>query len=165
MVGTHSRVGVLSDTHNQIERTARAIELLKDRGATVFFHGGDITEEGIIELFEGLEAYFAFGNNDRDRGALERAMKAAGLVCLGEGGEVGIGPRRIALTHGHNKIVLRKLLSASPDFLFLGHSHRKRSERVGSTRLINPGALHRANPKTVACVGLDPIEVEFVEVP
>jgi predicted phosphodiesterase len=44
----------------------------------------------------------------------------------------------------------RALESQSFDYLLHGHTHVKRDERVGRTRVINPGALHRAREKTVA---------------
>ena len=37
-------IGILSDTHNEAERTQRAVGLLHDRGATVLIHCGDISE-------------------------------------------------------------------------------------------------------------------------
>ena len=36
------------------------------------------------------------------------------------------------------------------DYILHGHTHCKRDERIGRCRVINPGALHRANPKSVA---------------
>jgi hypothetical protein len=39
-----------------------------------------------------------------------------------------------------------------------------RNEVVGRTRVVNPGALHRAAVKTVATVELPALEVRFFEV-
>jgi predicted phosphodiesterase len=50
------------------------------------------------------------------------------------------------------------------DLLLHGHSHRMRNERVGRTRVVNPGALHRAAVRTVGIVELPALAVAFYEV-
>ena len=49
------------------------------------------------------------------------------------------------------------------DYLFQGHSHIREDRTVGRVRIVNPGALHRARPKTVALVDTEG-GVEFIEV-
>ena len=46
-----------------------------------------------------------------------------------------------------------------------GLLHQVRDDRVGRTRVINPGALHRARPKTFAVLDLASGEIETVIVP
>jgi len=45
--------------------------------------------------------------------------------------------------------------SGQYDYLFYGHSHVASEHRTGPTRIINPGALHRARPKTFAVLDLE----------
>ena len=40
----------------------------------------------------------------------------------------------------------------------------RRDERFGKTRIINPGALHRASEKTVALLDLATDQLEFIRV-
>jgi predicted phosphodiesterase len=82
-------------------------------------------------------------------------MESAHLHFLGEGGIVRLGGKRIALTHGHETAEIRRLLAEEPDYLFLGHSHRRIDRREGRTRVINPGALHRAVPWTFGLLDLE----------
>jgi predicted phosphodiesterase len=50
------------------------------------------------------------------------------------------------------------------DYLLHGHSHLTRDERVGRTRIINPGALHRAREKTVALLDTATDALKFITV-
>jgi predicted phosphodiesterase len=48
--------------------------------------------------------------------------------------------------------------------VFYGHTHQAAEHRTGKTRVINPGALHRARPKTFVVLDLATGEVESVVV-
>ena len=149
------RIGIVSDTHDQVARTARAVRRLADEGAEALVHCGDLTGPDIVHECAELPSYFVFGNNDFDRSGLRRAMTEIGAVCLGDSGDFELGGRRIAVTHGDVSSELRRLTAREPDYLLFGHSHIATDERIGATRLINPGALHRAPVWTVALLDLE----------
>jgi putative phosphoesterase len=160
------RIGVLSDTHDQRERTRFAADALRDAGVEAFFHCGDFVDADMLELLSARPCYFVFGNNDRPTTAnLQRTARRTGAVCLDRGGIVDLAGKRIAITHGHLKSELRKLAAAQPDLLLSGHSHRASDERVNSIRRINPGALRRASRFTVAWLDLESDELQFLEIP
>jgi putative phosphoesterase len=149
------RIGILSDTHDQVRRTAQAVALLRDEGAEVLIHCGDMTGVSVVEECADLPSYFVFGNCDSDISRLTRAMSLIGAVCLGQGGCIELGGKRIAVTHGDSQRELDRLREMSPHYLFLGHSHLASDQRDGATRVINPGALHRASTHTVAVLDLE----------
>ncbi|MEI8019045.1 MAG: metallophosphoesterase family protein [Schlesneria sp.] len=159
-------IGILSDTHNQSRRTAAAIQLLEAEGAQVLFHCGDLTLPDIIGTCAVMPCYFVFGNNDVDRVDEIQAEinQFDGAVCLGWGGDVELAGKRIAMTHGHLSKEYRRLLATNPDYLFLGHSHFAADHREGVTRIINPGALHRAQEFTVALLNLENQNLKFLPV-
>lgn len=160
------RIGILSDTHNQRERTRRAIEILQDAGAEALFHCGDVTEPPLLTECTVLPCYLVLGNNDADMAShLEAAMRDAGGTFLGWGGEVTLAGKRIAMTHGHLTRDLRPLLAAAPDYLLSGHSHLASDARHEGVRRINPGALYRAKQFTVALLDLKTDTLEFLTVP
>jgi uncharacterized protein len=160
------RLGVLSDTHNQLVRTRLAIALLQEQGAEALIHCGDVTGPEVVAVCAALPSHFVFGNNDADNiPALRRAIDKAGAVCLGWGGEVTLAGQRIAVAHGHLGTDVRRLLADRPDYLLSGHSHIAGDHWAGQTRRINPGALHRARVFTVALIDLDTTEVRFLPVP
>ncbi len=160
-------IGILSDTHNQMKRTAAAIQLLHVEGAEVLFHCGDLTDPDVVGICAVLPCYFVFGNNDAYRvDEIQAAINQAdGAVCLGWGGEVELTGKRIAVTHGHVYQEYRRLLATKPDYLFTGHSHIAADHREGVTRFINPGALHRAQEFTVALLNLANDTLKFLPVP
>lgn len=157
------RVGVLSDTHDRVTRTQRAVCLLQAQGAEALIHCGDLTGPRIVAVCAELRYYFVFGNRDADAvPELQRAAQETGAVCLGWGGDIVLAGKRIAIVHGHLRADVRRLLAAHPDFLFFGHTHIPLAQRDGSTVRVNPGALDRADRFTVALVDLQTERVEFL---
>jgi hypothetical protein len=160
------RLGIVSDTHDQFDRTQHAIELLRDAGAEVLAHCGDVTEPDLVYLFDGWRCYFVFGNCDADNvPQLRNAIAEVGGVCLDWGGEVSLGGKRVALTHGHLRGDVQRLLQAEPRYLLSGHSHIAGDWREGNCRRINPGAMVRARDYSVALLDLESDELKFLTVP
>jgi putative phosphoesterase len=164
--GAFMRLGILSDTHDQLDRTRFAVQLLQDQGAEGLVHCGDLTGHKIVTACAVLPCYFVFGNNDADNvPALRRAIVNAGAVCLEWGGEVVLAGKRVAVVHGHMGTDVRRLFDTRPDYLLSGHSHTAADRRYGPTRRINPGALYRASEYTVALLDLETDELQFLNVP
>ena len=161
------RIGIISDSHNQYERTSLAVQQLKSIGAETLFHCGDLTLPAMVNSFGGLPCYFVFGNNDvHVVSEIRQAInEVAGAVCLEWGGEVQLGKKRLAMTHGHRYSEVSRLLATNPDYLFTGHSHLAADWREGATRRINPGALHRASSFTVALLDLEDDSLQFLTIP
>jgi uncharacterized protein len=158
------KIGILSDTHDQVERTAKAVGALIRAGAEALIHCGDITCPAVVLECGGLPSIYVFGNNDFDHDELRRTMLGVDGVCLGRGGTIELDGRQIAVTHGDSAREVRRLLDANPDYLLFGHSHKATDERRGATRWINPGALYRANPLSVATLDLQADLVDFLTI-
>jgi putative phosphoesterase len=157
-------IGVLSDTHDQVPRTRQAVALLLNRGAQALLHCGDLTNADVVHECVGVPSYFVFGNCDFAHESLRRAMTQIGATCLEKGGLITLGGRRLAITHGDSQAELRSLTAQDPDFLFTGHTHVAADVKKGSTRWVNPGALHRAPTWTVALVDLESMHVSVLEI-
>lgn len=157
-------IGILSDTHNRVERTRRAVQMLIAEGVKALIHCGDLTNSEVVEECSALPCYYVFGNNDFDEADLSRSMSLYGGICLGKGGEITLAERRIAVTHGDSTRELRRLAGLEPHYLMFGHTHVPTDERHGSTRYINPGALHRASRWTVARLDLASDELLHLDV-
>lgn len=158
------RIGILSDTHDRLDRTKRAVKLLVDSGAEALIHCGDLTEPDIVYECSVLPSTFVFGNNEEDFDGIRAAITAIQGVCLEFGGEISLANRRIAVSHGHLGKTIRRLAAASPDYLCFGHSHVAGDTREGPTRWINPGALHRAESYSVAMLDLLEDDLKFLNV-
>lgn len=158
------QIGILSDTHNRLDRAQNAVDLLCEQGAEILVHCGDLATPDIVAACAVLPFYFVFGNHDSDTDALKSAAEEHGATCLEWAGEFTAAGKRIAVTHGHLTSDLRPLLDSRPHYLLSGHSHTPRDWREGSTRRINPGALFRASEFTVALLDVRADRVQFLTV-
>jgi uncharacterized protein len=158
------KVGILSDTHDQVARTATAVALLVDAGAEALIHCGDITVPQVVYEVTGRPSYFVFGNCDEDLDGLRRAIASVGGTCLEHGGVIALGERKIAVTHGHLEREIHRLEGLRPAYFLSGHTHALADFRRGSIRWINPGALHRAKPWTVVLLDLETDQLSLINV-
>jgi len=159
------RLGIISDTHDRLDRTNRAVELLQAAGAEALIHCGDLMSPDIVFACGVLPSYFVFGNNDYELAELRLAMKPVDAVCLECAGEVVLAEKRIAVTHGHLHKDIRRLVEAKPDYRLYGHSHIASDRHEDGIRWINPGALQRAEKYSVALLDLKTDKLEFITVP
>ncbi len=160
------KIGLLSDTHNQASHTRRALDLLRERGAERLIHCGDITTPEIVGLFEGWPVAFVFGNMDHDAVALSRAVEKLDRATIGYQFTDEVDGRRIAVCHGHDAHLLKAMTHAGLyDYVFHGHTHKRRHERIGETSVINPGALGglRRQSRSVCVVDLATGRVDFID--
>ena len=158
-------VGLLSDTHDRLHATSLAVQALLGAGAQFLIHCGDVGSEQILDQLAGVPAAFVFGNTDWDRPGLQRYAGDIGVRCLAEGGELALGGKSFYVTHGDDARAMRRALDAQQyDYLLHGHTHVTRDERVGRTRIINPGAMHRAREKTVAILDTETGRLTFLTV-
>jgi putative phosphoesterase len=158
-------VGLLSDTHDRLAAMVAGMNLLQQAGAEFFIHCGDVGSEQIFDQLAGTKSVFVWGNNDWDRTTLSRYAKALDIQNGNTFVEIELDGKLAAVTHGDDpKIVRRVIDEQRHDYLFVGHSHIKADKHFGNVRLINPGALHRANPKTVALLDTQTDIVRFITV-
>ena len=60
------RIGILSDSHGRADNTALAVKSLRDRGAELLLHLGDLGSRDVIDELAGGPARIVFGNCDPD---------------------------------------------------------------------------------------------------
>jgi putative phosphoesterase len=165
--GKSMKIGILSDTHNDRSATQRALDVFRQHDIETLFHCGDLVSADMVAHFRGFEVYLVRGNMDRHHvAALKAAVRSLPKAhWLGKGQELELDGKRIAITHGDRERVFEDLLFAQPDYLFVGHTHRRRDERVGETRVINPGALggtqHEA--RSIGILDLDTNRLQVVK--
>jgi putative phosphoesterase len=154
------RVGILSDTHDHIDALKTALDMLRGAKVEYFIHCGDVGGERVLDQLAGLPCTFIWGNNDFDVAALEEYAARLGLSCGGRFAELNLGGKSFAVIHGDDAMLKRRILAeARFDYLLQGHTHVFRSEKIGRTHLINPGALYRASPKTAAWLDTETSQV------
>ena len=160
-------IGIVSDTHGHVPNTRAAIQMLESLGVETVLHCGDIGSNEIVPLFAAWPAHFVFGNVDGgvQSVSLRKAIQQAGQTCHDRFGSFSLGGIKIALLHGDDGRLLDETIAAGlHDLVCHGHTHVPREEKIGKTLVLNPGALYRANPHTIAVVELPVLKVESIRI-
>lgn len=158
-------LGVVSDTHGQIDYCLEAIRMLESFAPAAVLHCGDIGSPEIVPLFHRWPTHFVFGNVDYDADSLREAITAAGQTCHDRFGDLALGGVRIALLHSDDEQKFREACdSGRYDLVCYGHTHVAKQERRGRTLILNPGALYRAPRHTIALVDLPTLTANIVDV-
>lgn len=153
------RIGVVSDTHGQTLYAQQAVRLLESLEVDQVIHCGDVGSAAIVALFEKWPLHFVQGNVDHAR-ELEAAARECGQTFHGRFGSLALEGAAIAFLHGDDERLLRETIAGGEWRLVChGHTHVAEQRRVGPTLVLNPGALYRANPHTIAVVELPTLEV------
>jgi putative phosphoesterase len=158
-------IGILSDSHGRIDVTRAAVSALRDGGACLLIHLGDVETSEVIDELALLPARLVLGNCDWDVAALSRYARSIGVEVDHPAGRITIDGRTIAYTHGHFERELERALEEGVEYLLHGHTHALRDEVFGGTRIINPGALHRARRYTAALLTPATGDLEILEIP
>ena len=157
------QIGVVSDTHGHVAYTREAIRMLESLEVEAVLHCGDIGSPEIVELFSPWPTHFVFGNVDHDTALLKGAIRAAGQTCHDRFGRLELAGRRIAFLHGDDSALLEQTIASGKfDLVCHGHTHVARNIERGPTRVLNPGALYRATPHSIAYVELPELEATII---
>lgn len=142
------KIGIISDTHDDIDSTKKAIEVFNKHDVNYVFHAGDYIFPGIVSLFKDLNPSVIFygvrGNNDGELlGLLSKFKEIENAEFLNEFGRVIIESKDVGIYHGTNANLTETLIQSQVfDLLILGHTHVRRIDKVGKTLVLNPGALN-----------------------
>ncbi len=158
------RLGVISDTHGHVELARPAVRMLESLEVDQVLHCGDIGSMAVVELFAQWPTHFVFGNCDERMATFAEEIKAAGQTCHGLFGELEFDGVRVALLHSHERYRFREAISSGRyGLVCYGHTHVAAIDRRGETVVLNPGAIYRANPHSIAVVDLPTMEAAIVE--
>ena|SRR5437868_1579907 len=158
------KIAVVSDTHSNAAAIQTTLRLIEPYNVELILHCGDIEDADTVPLFPS-NTHFVFGNCDTDRAGIQAAVDGIGATLHEPFGSLELDGKAIAFLHGDDKRLLRDLEQSDTfDFIFHGHTHQAEQRCGGRTRIINPGALFRARPKTFVVVDLKSGKVESVTV-
>ncbi|MEM9595830.1 MAG: metallophosphoesterase [Acidobacteriota bacterium] len=158
------RIGVLSDSHDNVPKVEAAVDLFVAEGVGMVIHAGDFVAPFAVAPLARLECpvVAVFGNNDGERVGLARAFADIGEVHPNVA-EAELHGRRIAVTH-YPEVAEPLSLAGRHDLVVYGHTHRVDIQpRAGL--LVNPGETGGwvTGRCTVALVDLDAMDVEIRE--
>ncbi len=134
-------IGIISDTHDHVENTKRAMEIFKRRKVELVIHCGDWVSPFMPPFVQGFRCVSVFGNNDGDifRFLTFNQADKWGIEFHAESAELELDKRKIAVYHGGSPTLLNCLLESKKfDVVFFGHNHTA-AVVPGKPLLVNPG--------------------------
>lgn len=134
------KIGVVSDTHNNLKNVRRIVELFNDAGVERVIHTGDITQPKTIEVFAELSAslYGVFGNNDQGEiPILAPMVQDLGFHFVQPPLALEWAGRRIVVVHDPLELAMVK--EHEYDLILHGHTHRQTIDYVADRLTFNPG--------------------------
>jgi putative phosphoesterase len=158
------RLGVISDTHGQVDLTRPAVRMFESLEVDTVLHCGDIGSLAVVELFERWPAHFVFGNCDVDLKAFATGIEKLGQTCHGSFGDLDFDGVRVALLHSDDRRRFREAVD-SGDFRLVcyGHTHVAAADQRAGTLVLNPGAIYRARPHSIAVVELPAVKATIID--
>jgi uncharacterized protein len=136
-------IGIISDTHDQMDNVRKAVEIFFERQVERVYHAGDIVSPSVVPLFDGLDVGIIYGNNDGEKEVLPKKVeqisgKLGGEILVGECPE-----GRIVVYHGTVPTILKALINCGDYRVVIsGHTHKIVNRLEGATRVLNPGTAH-----------------------
>jgi hypothetical protein len=145
------KIGLVSDTHNCVEPTKRAIKIFIDNNVELIIHAGDLTSPKMLELFEGLKCIFVLGNGDIDYDYLNSESARLGFGQIERCKSFEIEGKKFVVFHGDDIPLFREAVrSGRYNYIIKGHTHFFENYISNKSRIINPGALYGAEEFTIA---------------
>lgn len=161
------KIGILSDTHDNVDALTLALDRLRREDIYVVIHCGDLTSPWLVPLFEGFEVHLVQGNVDDAFASMARAVSKLGndSTCS-QVYTADLDGVRVAALHGDDKPARQALQdSGLYDYVFHGHTHKRKDKVKGGVRVINPGALggKRVESRSFCIVNLETGVAQFIE--
>ena len=153
-------IGILSDTHDNLDRVREAVRLFNGAGCDLVIHAGDFVAPFTADELRNLKAPVrgVYGNCDGEKAGLERAFQGLG--------EIREAP--FAFLHAGLRFVVSHLEGlAAPFFvartcevIVSGHTHHPSVETRDGILLINPGEAGGWLRGKATVVLLDPADLK-----
>lgn len=136
-------IGIISDIHDNVYALRVVVGILKEKGVDLVVHCGDTVSPLTLGELAELKTKVIFGNCDGERQGLSQVAAKLGFEEITEVKEFEYKGKKFFVCHGKNKALLQqKIASQQYDYILTGHTHVLRDEKVGKTRIINPGTLY-----------------------
>ena len=136
------RIGIISDTHDDVGRLEKALAVLRTEGVSRILHCGDVCGPSLIRALGGFDVWIARGNMDRQHSLTREVNGTLGQGRLASFHGLTLNGCSVAMLHGDNEELLSSTIASGKyAYAFHGYTHQSLDETVGSTRVINPGSL------------------------
>ncbi len=129
------KIGVLSDTHDNLVAVAAAVRFFENQGVEQILHAGDFCAPFALKrlLQTRIPVEAVFGNCDGEREGLAKL-----LPSLSRGPKhLELGGLKICLVHDRSRLCHEDIEAA--DVLVFGHTHQAEVRREEGRLVVNPG--------------------------
>jgi len=161
--GGNIKIGVISDSHDNMEAIKKAVEFFNSRDVDLVMHAGDIVSPFTADAFKELncDMILIYGNNDGDKLYLKERFRNIGTFFL-DPYMAEIAGVKIAMTH---KPEIVEALATKYDIVIYGHTHEKDVRNEGDALIVNPGECcgYLTGVKSVAVISLEKKEAKIFE--
>ncbi len=133
-------IGIISDTHDNVEKSKAAVKLFREAKVEHVIHAGDIVAPFTAKVFADLGCPFTavFGNNDGEKVGVEHVIQSFGGTIATGHTPVELGGLRFMIMH--EPWGLKEIASSGEyDVVIYGHTHKKEEKKAGKTLVLNPG--------------------------
>ena len=135
------RIGVVSDTHNNLKNIDKIISLFNKEKVSVVIHTGDIANAKSLERFSKLNSRLigVYGNNDRNELGIEEIAAKNNFLFQEPPNLLNLYDRNIAIFHEPDCIDDFLLRNKDIHVVLHGHTHRYKNEVSNNILFFNPG--------------------------
>lgn len=159
------RIGVVSDTHNNLRNVGRIVDLFNTAGVSRVVHTGDITQAKTLHALSPLTCPVVgvYGNNDLERPSLDETATQLGFQLVDPPLRLRWNAREIVVVH--DPLDLAELALEAGTLALHGHTHRTTREwQQEGTLAFNPGecAGMMQGLNTIGVVDLVQLDVELI---
>ncbi len=161
------RIGIVSDTHDNIPNVLRAFKFL-NKNVDVVLHLGDIVSPFVLrfisDVYDG-KIYGVFGNNDGDKLFLTHHIKKYGWEFSPIPTSVELEGDRFLLMH---EPIDPKSLIESGKYrgVFYGHTHKRDFLKTPNGIVLNPGETcgYLSGEATFAVLNTETLDVQWINI-
>ncbi len=132
-------IGIITDTHENMDKIRKAVKILNERKVDIVLHCGDIISPITFKEFKNLNCgiEFVFGNNDGERVFLVEKFKNKGRFHP-PGYEFELDGKKFIMMH--EPVGIEALAeSGKYDYIIYGHTHKQDLRKIGKGMIINIG--------------------------
>ena len=127
------KLGVMSDSHDNIPNVKRAVALFNELGVDLVVHAGDFIAPFAIDPLGDLNCRVVgvFGNNDGERIVVAKRFETIGGEVHPNLASVSLGERNIAVMH-YPELAIPISKSGDFDIVVYGHTHQIDIRRISA---------------------------------
>ena len=135
------KIGVVSDTHNNLKNIEIIINIFNDERVPMVIHTGDISNANTLEKFSKLnsELIGVYGNNDRNELGLKEVAQKNNFQFQEPPRKLNMLGREIVIFHEPDNIDKFLLENKKTNVVLYGHTHRYENNKRNGVLFFNPG--------------------------